>query len=97
MTFEEYEAISNEYSTKFDLLSYWEEKLDEAKNLACDVELDRLAEKDKENFKKFFEMLWEAWNFAKKHADELLREVMELEEKIATPEFRAMEEAERAA
>ena len=97
MTFEEYETISNEHNTKFELLNYWEEKLDETERLACDVEMDNLAKCDEENFKKFFEMLWEARDFAKKHVDELDKEVRELEDKMATPEFKAMEEAERAA
>ena len=97
MTFKEYEAVSNEHGMKFDLLSYWEEKLDESENLACDVELERLTEHDGENFKKFFKMLWKTRNFAKKHVDELNMEVRELEDKMATPEFKAMEEAERAA
>ena len=93
MTFEEYEAISDEYGMKYDLLSYWEEKLDENERLATDVETENRAEHDGENFKKFFEMLWEARDFAKKHADELLKEVKALEKKMATPEFQAMKKA----
>ena len=97
MTFKEYEAIIDEHAQKWELLSYWEEKLDETKNLACDVELERMAKHDKESFKKFFEMLWEVHEEMKKHVDGLDRDVRELENKMATPEFRAMEKAEAAA
>ena len=93
MTFEEYEAISDKHGEKFELLNYWEGKLDEVERLAREVETDRMAEKDGENCEKFFEMLWEARNFAEKHVKELDREVDELADIMATPEYRAMEKA----
>lgn len=97
MTYEEYERICDEHAEKDELLINWENMLDTIDHFAGVVEMSSMREKDSEYYKQFFEMLWDARNFAKGHFDELYKETVAIEKKMATPEFRAMEEAERVA